>query len=93
MRKALWALLVSVLMISVMLTVGCGRTSPFQKGQEAFRKKNFDAAITCYTEAISRDPKDGGTYYARGRAYEGKGEQDKAQADFAEAKKLGFSAD
>jgi Flp pilus assembly protein TadD len=93
MRKVLSALLVCILMISVMAVAGCGRASPFQKGQAAFRKKNFDVAITCYTEAINLNPKDGGTYYARGRAYEGKGEKDKAQADFAEAQKLGFSAD
>jgi Flp pilus assembly protein TadD len=81
-------------MMSAMAMVGCGRApSPFQKAQDALKKKDYDAAITCFTEAITANPKDGSTYYARARAYDAKGDKAKAQADFTEAKKLGFSAD
>jgi Flp pilus assembly protein TadD len=50
----------------------------------------FGAAVADYTEAIRLSPNDSAAYHARGRVYEAKGEKAKAEADFAEAKRLGY---
>ena len=51
---------------------------------------DFDKAIADCTEAIRLDPKWAEAYYDRGSAYEKKGDKAKAEADFAQAKKLGY---
>jgi Flp pilus assembly protein TadD len=53
-------------------------------------KGDFDKAIADYTEAIRLNPQCAEAHYGRGVAYEKKGEKAKAEADFAQAKKLGF---
>jgi Flp pilus assembly protein TadD len=72
--------------------VGRQRTAEteFRQGDKASQKGNFDLAISCYTDAIRLNPKYAKAYYSRGAAYSEKGDHDKAQAGFAEAKKLGF---
>ena len=49
-------------------------------------------AIADYTEAIRLDPKKAEAYYGRGCSYKNKGDQGKADADFAQAEKLGYKA-
>jgi Flp pilus assembly protein TadD len=46
--------------------------------------------IADLTEAIRLDPEYARAYYNRGFAYEEKGDQAKAKADFAKAKELGY---
>ena len=53
---------------------------------------DHDKAITDYTAAIQINPKDGTTFYARGYSYWQKGDKAKADADFAQAEKLGYKA-
>jgi tetratricopeptide (TPR) repeat protein len=55
-----------------------------------------DKAIADYSEVIRRDSKDAKAmhalaYHALGWAYTKKGQQGEAEADFAEAKRLGFN--
>ena len=52
----------------------------------------FEKAITDYTEAIRLASDDGELYASRGLAYEQNGDKAKADADFAQAKKLGYKA-
>ena len=52
---------------------------------------DYDKAIADYNEAIRLDPKAAGAYYGRGFAHQQKGEQAKADEDFAKAKKLGYT--
>jgi Flp pilus assembly protein TadD len=56
------------------------------------RREGYDKAIADYTEAVRFDPKLGSAYYNRGFAYQRKSDKAKAEADFAQAKKLGYKA-
>ena len=58
--------------------------TPMVQGSE------YDNAIAGWTEAIRLNPKDAEAYYRRGVAYSAQGEKSKAEADFAEAKRLGY---
>jgi tetratricopeptide (TPR) repeat protein len=50
----------------------------------------LDNAISDYTQAIRLNPKLAKTYYDRGLAYQAKAEKSKAEADFAEARRIGL---
>ena len=52
------------------------------------KKGEYDKAIADFTEGIRLDPKNAAAYHFRGRAYSKKSEKAKAEADFAQAKKL-----
>jgi len=53
-------------------------------------KADFDRAIADFTEAIRLKPDCAEAYYCRGTAYGMQGEKDKADADLAEARRLGY---
>jgi Flp pilus assembly protein TadD len=53
-------------------------------------KGDHGKAIADYTEAIRLYPKSAKPYHARGLVYKRIGETAKAEADFAQAKKLGY---
>jgi Flp pilus assembly protein TadD len=55
------------------------------------KKGDLDKAIADYTEAIRLRPQYAKAYYNRGTAYREKGMNSEAEADFVQAKKLGFS--
>ena len=54
------------------------------------KKGDYDQAIADYTQAIRIDPKYTEAYNNRGIAYRKKGNDAKANLDFAEAKRLGY---
>ena len=58
---------------------------------DSYKKKDYAKAISDYNTAIRIDPNDATSYYNRGLAYRQQGENDKAQADFAKAKQLGYT--
>src|SRR5271165_5420249 len=60
-------------------------------GSWDYSKGEYDVAIRDYSQAINADPRDGAAYYGRALAYQAQGKNDKAQADFAKAKRLGFT--
>lgn len=53
-------------------------------------KGEYEKAIADFIEAIRFDPKHAAAYHFRGYAYSQMGEKAKAEADFAQAKKLGY---
>jgi tetratricopeptide (TPR) repeat protein len=55
-------------------------------------KHGYEKAIADYTEAIRLDPRCAGAYFNRGLALRKKGESAKAEEDFAQAKKLGWTS-
>ena len=62
-----------------------------QKGMGFFEKKDFETAISCFTEAIRLDPSLALAYMSRGVCYREKGDSEKARADMEKAKRLGFT--
>jgi tetratricopeptide (TPR) repeat protein len=54
----------------------------------ADEKKDYDAAIVAFTEAIGLDRNNAGAYYSRGNAYLNKKDYDRATADFEAALKI-----
>ena len=84
------------MVFSVVTIVGCTSTETpqrksFEQGERAYEKSDFDLAISCFTEAIRLDPKNAVAYYFRSESYKWKGEKSKAEADWAEFKRLGGS--
>ena len=77
------------LAFSLFWVCGCGKgaNEAFEKGKACLDKKDFDAAITAFTEAIRLDPK-ATNYYDRGWSYGKKGDYDKAIGDDTEAIRL-----
>jgi len=63
-------------------------SSPLGQGLEALYRGDFDAAISFFTAAIQLDPKSSEAYTSRGRAYEQKGDNDRAIADCDMAARL-----
>jgi tetratricopeptide (TPR) repeat protein len=60
----------------------------FQRGTAAMDRKDWDAAVKEFTEAIRLDPQDDSAYHNRGFAYAEKREYAKAIADYKEAVRL-----
>ena len=57
---------------------------------EEARQPEREKAIADFTEVIRQNPNDAQAYYCRGLTHLRKGDQDKAAADLAKAKQLGF---
>lgn len=67
---------------------GCGQREfekAFAKGVEAMQARDYDLAITEFSEVIQLKPKYSLAYYNRGYAYAHSGDWDKALADYDQA--------
>lgn len=60
------------------------------EGNELYDQKNYQDAISKYDEVIQIDPNYAETYNGRGLCQKELGENEKADADFAKAKGLGY---
>lgn len=58
---------------------------PFQRGLAALRSRDYDGAISFFSEAIRDDPASARAYRQRGCAYAAYGETERALADYTEA--------
>jgi tetratricopeptide (TPR) repeat protein len=56
----------------------------FELGKSFDRNKEWDQAISSYSQSIALDPKNVQAYHARGRAFAGKIQWDKAIADYSQ---------
>jgi tetratricopeptide (TPR) repeat protein len=65
-----------------------GASAAFNRGYVAFDKKEYDKAISDYTEAIRLKPDNAFAYNNRGYAYDAKKDYDKAISDYTEAIRL-----
>ena len=75
----------------LLAAAGCSSSADrdaVNRGDEAYRRGDFDSAISCYTKAIQLDPKCAKAYCNRGAAFEIKGYHDRAIADSTEAIRL-----
>lgn len=59
------------------------------RGDDYFKKEQYDLAIADYTKAIEIDPKDASAYTNRGNNYIKNGEYDLAIADYTKAIEIG----
>ncbi len=60
------------------------------RGDDYYKKGQYDLAIADYNKAIVIDPKLALAYYGRGNAYGQKGQYDQAWEDLKKAQKLGY---
>jgi tetratricopeptide (TPR) repeat protein len=63
----------------------CSGSPNLSTGDAAFKKGDFSAAVTGYTEALETNPTDLDLLYGRGRAFQELGQLLEAQADFEQA--------
>ncbi|MCL1826914.1 MAG: tetratricopeptide repeat protein [Candidatus Cloacimonetes bacterium] len=84
-----------VIAITIMTTIAALTHIPIrttndftQRGNEFFKKGDFEAAITDFDHAIKIDPLNAVAHFLRGNTYHEKGEYDKAIEDYCEAIKL-----
>src|ERR1700722_2423412 len=69
-------------------TKGGFASDAIKKGDEAYRRKDWDSAISCFSEAIRLRPENAELYSKRATAYRWTGEFGKAIADLTEAIRL-----
>ena len=60
----------------------------FERGNDLYAEKNFDAAIISYSNYIESHPKDAPSYFNRARALEEQGKREDALADYKKAAQL-----
>jgi len=77
----------------VPLAAGCSSgkktaAARYEEGAKALEAKNFDLAISCFSDAVRDDPGSYKAWFGRGQAYGGKELWSLAVADFTEAIKL-----
>jgi tetratricopeptide (TPR) repeat protein len=63
-------------------------SSDYERGKMYLSTGYYDQAITAFSEAIKRDPKSTWAYAERGKAYRGKGDNDRAKADETEVENI-----
>ena len=63
-------------------------TTAFNKGVDFSNRKDWDTAISCYSEAIRLKPDYAKAYFNRGNAHHNKGEYAQAIKDLTEAIRL-----
>jgi Tfp pilus assembly protein PilF len=69
-------------------TPATGTNAYLESGRDALRKRNYDEAISDFTEAIRLDPNYALAYLYRGGAYDSKGNHEKAITELTEAIRL-----
>lgn len=63
----------------------CSGSPEINSGDATFKKGDYSAAVTGYTESLQTNPSDIDLLYGRGRAYQELGKFLEAQADFEQA--------
>ena len=87
------------LVFALLVLSGCGPSKEQQAldankwGADHYERGELDEAVADYTEAIRLNPRLAMAYYNRGISYAKKGDQAKAEADFAKARELGYETE
>ena len=76
----------SVLLL-LSLLVGCS-ANEFERGNDLYAQKEFDAALSAYSSYIKTHPNDAPSYFNRARVLEEKGNLEEACKDYMKAAKL-----
>src|SRR3989338_1076402 len=88
------SVLVFIILFSSLVNTSCENTSAdsgkqmVRRGEEHYKKGQFDLAIAVFSEAIAANPKNADAYMGRGNTYFGKGKYDEAISDFTKAVQL-----
>ena len=72
-RECWTVVLIAVLCLPNVAASADAVKEAFEKGKKSLEKRDYNAAITAFTEVIRLDPKCAAAYYDRGTAYNGKG--------------------
>jgi tetratricopeptide (TPR) repeat protein len=83
-----WAALVGLLLLPGVAISADPAKEALAKGKACVEKKDYDAAIAAFTEAIRLDPKCAEAYCRRGWTYTRKNDLARALADCSEAIRL-----
>jgi tetratricopeptide (TPR) repeat protein len=85
-----WIIIAVVVLLGP--AIAPAQENTFQQGLEALANRDYDLAISCFNEEIRQHPRETGRLHVafanRGNAFAGKGEYDKAIADFTQAIRL-----
>ena len=85
---AILTVLVAILLYPVVAVSARGAAEAYQKGLSYLDRKDYNAAIAAFTEAIQLAPESANTYFNRGSAYVERGEYDRAIVDYTEVIRL-----
>ena len=86
--KKIFKVLAAVLLTGVISLIAFIKFNP--EANRVYNEGYYKAQLRQYNEYLAKNPNDGKHYYERGEAYEFFGETEKAQADFAKARELGY---
>src|SRR5262249_53518735 len=87
--KSAWSCLIGILVAVTPPILATDKPdSALTEGDNAYKSGNYDLAVTKYSEAIKRNPKEATAYNGRGLTYRGLKQYGEAIADFTEALRL-----
>ena len=86
MKRLLNITLITLCVVLLMVSLGCGSDSKeemFQEGAQYFNEKNFNGAIVMFKNVLEKDPSHKEARLALGRAYMMSGKLDQAEREFS----------
>jgi hypothetical protein len=89
--KCWTVVLIAVLLLPNVAASADAAKKAYEKGKACFAKRDYDAAIAAFSEAIRLDPKDADAYLERAMAYMEKGEQEKTEEDIVQAMRCRYT--
>jgi len=89
-KKVIQTTLITLGIVVYAFTTGCRNeaVNNYNRGTVDLRKGKYNSAISNYTKAIEKDPRDASAYNRRAFAHVAKGEYDQAILDYTKAIKI-----
>ena len=85
---ALFGVVITALTVCFLASCERETESPFEQGNKAYARQDYDRAIACFSDAIRLNPGVPQFYLHRGGSYDEKGDSEKALADYNEVLRL-----